>query len=299
MVVASDSETPSLDFNALPPFHCVYNPQTVGSLQTQLGNYCIGNNRGGYSPLQDRVRLAFAVNELAATTLGLGKLYLVNCGPRKQQMLNSLHSIPDLLFVGSYKWTEVRNLPQTPQHTLQADARLMRLIMQEARDNFLRLKPAARLFQMTASLHNHHPAEPTLPVFIFQDYAVPYARPDGSLKLRSPPHPDKGVWIWTSEQPLKAGFVHDIAEMGIIHCPYDADGERLNCIIRRLDMACERHRAYLTSAAVGGDDQVVSVYQYLQTAAMFCSVLKMEMWGKIVRMANEAFAAANGGVARK
>ncbi|KAF4540153.1 uncharacterized protein LTHEOB_9627 [Lasiodiplodia theobromae] len=275
MVVASDSETPSLDFNALPPFHRVYNPKTEGNLQTQLGNYCIDNNRGGYSPLQDRVRLAFAVNELAATTLGLGKLYLVNCGPRKQQMLNSPHSIPDLLFVGSYKWTE------------------------EARDNFLRLKPAARLFQMTASLHNHHPAEPTLPVFIFQDYAVPYARPDVSLKLQSPPRPDKGVWIWTSEQPFKAGFVHDIAEMGIIHCPYDADGERLNCIIRRLDMACERHRAYLTSAAVGGDDQVVSVYQYLQTAAMFCSVLKMEMWGKIVGMANEAFAAANGGVARK
>lgn len=175
----------------------------------------------------------------------------------------------------------------------------MRLILQEARDNFLRCKPSVRVFQMTASLHDHHPAEPTLPIFTFQDSAVPYFRPDGSLKLQSPPRPDKGVWICTSVQPLKAGFVNDIAEMGIISCPHDEDGEPLNCIIRKLDMACESHRAYLTSAAVRGDDQVMSAYQWLHKAAMYCSVLQVEMWGKMVRMVDEAFAAANGGVARR
>lgn len=118
MVVASDSEASSQDFNALPPFHRFYKPQTEGNLQTQLGDYHINYDHGGSNLLQDRVRLAFAVNELAATTLGLGKLYIVNCGSRRQQMLSSPHPIPDLLFVGSYKWTEVRNLPQAPQHTL-------------------------------------------------------------------------------------------------------------------------------------------------------------------------------------
>ena len=116
MVVALDSEALP-DFSALPPFHRFYNPQTDGNLQTQLGDYRMANTHGGYSLLQDRVRLAFAVNELAAATLGLGKLYIVNCGSRRQQMSSSPHPVPDLLFVGSYKWTEVRNLPQAPQDT--------------------------------------------------------------------------------------------------------------------------------------------------------------------------------------
>ncbi|KAL0261784.1 hypothetical protein SLS55_003216 [Diplodia seriata] len=238
----------------------MYKAQTEGDLDTQLGHY-VFQREDFYkiTPLPDFARLALAVNELAATTLGMGKLYLLRGRHQRRLDHTSPRPIPDLLFVPAYQWTEF------------------------TRDALFECNPLERLRKMIAKMPDHAPGTLSLEVFV-PETMQPVLRVDQSIGMEGVHRPTKGAWICTRSDPCTAGMVDDVMKMGVIVGPNDVYTHKSGNVARRLVGSWKSHRTYLEERAVSGDDQIKSVYHWLQETSVNSDVSQVSVWDRVLEL---------------
>ncbi|KAL1648395.1 hypothetical protein SLS58_002148 [Diplodia intermedia] len=236
----------------------MYKAQTKGDLDTQLGRYVfLREDSYTLTRLPDYARLALAVNELAAITLGMGKLYLLRGRHQKRLDQTSPRPIPDLLFVPAYQWTEA------------------------TRDALFDCNPLERLRKMIAKMRDHASDTLTLEVFV-PESTLPVVRIDQSIGIEGVHRPTRGVWICTRAEPFTAGMVDDVMKMGAIVGPNDVYTHKSGMLAKRLVRLWKSHRTYLEQRAVPGDDQIKSVYHWLGEIPLSSDTTQMSFWDEVL-----------------
>lgn len=145
------------------------------------------------------------------------------------------------------------------------------------------------MFQQIARWEQHEPTEPTIPIYVFsKPDTPPNIRIDSTLKLKYPPEPEKGLWLWTGRTPVCGGTANDIVRGGIVNRPAD-----MPFVARRVDEASDYHRAYLERCCIiqsDRQDPCMSIKDWL----LHISLLRLRdqnlvKWGEAMSVINDVF----------